>query len=143
MSPAFRPVLVVVAVLVLMLAFSGLRKANSPADGLPWRKDLHAAKQEAANAGKPVLLYFTATWCGPCQEMARDTWPRPEVAAALESVIPVKVDVDEHPDVAQSFDVAGIPRLQLLNPDGALGATREGFATADELIAFLRKREAR
>jgi thiol-disulfide isomerase/thioredoxin len=100
MSPAFRPVLVVLAVLALMLAFSGLRKANTPNDNLPWRKDLHAAKQEAAAGSKPLLLYFTATWCGPCQAMARETWPQPQVATALASVIPVKIDVDEHPDIA-------------------------------------------
>jgi protein disulfide-isomerase len=140
MSPAFRPVLVVLTVLVLMLAFSNFRKRATPHDNLPWRKDLNAAKQEAAAANKPLLVYFTATWCGPCQSMARDVWPQPQVATALGSVIPVKIDVDEHPDVARSFDVNAIPRLQLLHPDGAPGPTREGLITADQLVAFLQSR---
>jgi len=140
MSPAFRPVLVVLTVLVLMLAFSGLRKRAVPADNLPWRKDLNAAKQEAAAGNKPLLVYFTATWCGPCQSMAQDVWPKPEVATALQSVVPVKIDVDEHPDVAQSFNVNGIPRLQILHPDGAPGPSRVGLMSADELVAFLQSR---
>src|SRR3954463_5235168 len=140
MSPAFRPVLVVLAVLVLMLAFSGLRKHSAPPDNLPWRKDLNAAKQEAAASNKPLLLYFTASWCDPCQAMAREVWPQPQVATALESVIPVKIDVDEHPDIAQQFNLVGIPRLQLLRSDGTPGPTREGYTTAGELVAFLQSR---
>jgi thioredoxin-like negative regulator of GroEL len=140
MSPAFRPVFIVLTVLVLMLAFSSFRKRAAPHDNLPWRKDLNAAKQEAAAANKPLLVYFTATWCGPCQAMARDVWPQPQVAAALQSVVPVKIDVDEHPDVAGSFNVNSIPRLQLVHPDGAPGASREGLITADELAGFLQRR---
>lgn len=140
MSPAFRPVLLVLTVLVLILAFSGLRQRATPHDNLPWRKDLNAAKQEAAAANKPLLVYFTAAWCGPCQSMAREVWPQPQVAEALKSVVPVKIDVDEHPDVAQSFGVNGIPRFQILHPDGAPGPSREGFTSANELVAFLQSR---
>lgn len=140
MSSALRPVLVVLTVLVLMLALSGLRKHAAPPDNLPWRKDLQAAKQEAAAANKPLLLYFTATWCDPCQEMARQVWPQPKVAKALDAVLPVKIDVDQHPDLAGQFNVVGIPRLQLLHPDGTPGPTRVGFTTADEVVAFLGSR---
>jgi thiol:disulfide interchange protein len=140
MSSAARPVLVVLTVLVLMLAFSGLRKRPAPPDKLPWRKDLNAAKQEAAAGNKPLLLYFTASWCDPCQEMARRVWPQPQVARALEAVVPVKIDVEEHPDLANQFQIVGIPRLQLLHPDGTLGPTREGYTTTDELVEFLRSR---
>lgn len=138
MNPVFRPVLVVVTVLVLMLVLNARRNANIPDDHLPWRKDLDAAKREAVEANKPVLAYFTASWCDPCQAMKRQTWPDPRVATALQGVVPVKIDVDEQADVAKSFNLVGIPRLQLIGPDGTLGRSREGFVTADELVAFLR-----
>ena len=140
MSPAFRPVLVVLVVLVLMVAFAGLRKANAPQDTIPWRKDLQAAKAEAASGNKPVLAYFTAGWCPPCQEMQRQTWPDPRVAAALKDVVPVKIDVDQNGEAAMAFNVSSIPRLQLIHPDGTPGASREAFTTPDELIEFLRTR---
>ena len=140
MNPAFRPVLIVLGVLVLMMAFAGLRRANAPKDSIPWRKDLQAAKSEAATANKPVLAYFTATWCPPCQAMQRETWPDPRVAAALTNVVPVKIDVDQHPDVARDFGVSAIPRLQLIHPDGTPGATREAYTAPDELIEFLREK---
>ena len=138
MKPAFRPVLLVLVVLAVMLALRGLRNARTPHDDLPWRKDLNTAKQEAAAARKPVLVYFTAEWCPPCQEMHRVTWPDPRVADALQAVVPVKIDVDQQADVAMAFNVESIPRMQLLNTDGTPGPTREGFTSVDELVAWLK-----
>ena len=41
-----------------------------------WRSDLTAALENAAAQDKPVLAYFTAEWCPPCQIMKREVWPR-------------------------------------------------------------------
>jgi thiol:disulfide interchange protein len=138
MRPAFKPLLLVFGVLVILAGFSAYRRARFAHDSIPWRKDLQAAKAEAASSGKPVLAYFTASWCGPCQRMHEETWPDPRVAEALKQVVPVKIDVDQNSDVAMSFNVDGIPRLQMIQPDGAAGRSREGFATADELVKWLK-----
>jgi thioredoxin-like negative regulator of GroEL len=49
----------------------------------------------------------------------------------------VKIDVDEQPNVARDFNVDGIPRLQLISPDGSLGAAHIGFISADEILRWL------
>jgi thiol:disulfide interchange protein len=138
MRPAFRPLLLVLGVLVVLAGWNAYRRARFAHDSIPWRKDLQAAKAEAASSGKPVLAYFTAAWCGPCQRMHEETWPDPKVAAALNDVVPVKIDVDQNSDLAMSFNVNAIPRLQMIGPDGAPGRSREGFATADELVKWLK-----
>jgi thiol:disulfide interchange protein len=134
MRPAFRPLLIVFGVLVALVGWNAYRRAHLAHDNIPWRKDLQAAKAEAASSGKPVLAYFTATWCGPCQRMHEETWPDPKVAAALKDVVPVKIDVDEHSDVAMAFNVDGIPRLQMIGAEGTPGRSREVFAPADVLV---------
>ena len=137
MNSAFKPLIVVGVVVAGMIGLSFYRKATEPKETTPWRHSLAEAKQEAATKHKPVLAYFTATWCPPCQQLKRDTWPDPGVQAALDHVVPVKIDVDEHPDLAQEFGVTGIPRLQLIAPDGTLGGSRVGFMPPDELIRWL------
>jgi len=129
---------IVLGVLVVLAGWNVYRRGRAGHDTIPWRKDLQAAKAEAASSGKPVLAYFTATWCGPCQRMHEEVWPDPRVGAALQGVVPVKIDVDQNSDLAMSFNVNAIPRLQMIGPDGAPGRSREGFATADELVKWIR-----
>lgn len=138
MRPAFRPLVLVFGVMVVVAGWNAYRRGRVGHDNIPWRKDLRAAKAEAASSGKPVLAYFTATWCGPCQRMHEEVWPDQRVGAALGAYVPVKIDVDQNADVAMSFNVDGIPRLQVIGADGTPGRSREGFATADELVKWLK-----
>lgn len=61
----------------------------------------------------PVILYFTATWCQPCKMLS----PVMESFAIKheEKVNVVKIDVDEVPELAQKYDVRGVPSLILVD----------------------------
>jgi len=70
---------------------------------------------EVLNANDPVLVDFSATWCGPCKKLEPVVH---EIAAEYGGRLKVvKVDVDLSPGTAARFGVLSVPTL-LLFRDG-------------------------
>jgi thioredoxin 1 len=72
-------------------------------------------KSEVIESPLPVLIDFTAVWCGPCkmldpivQQLVQDWDGKVKVA---------KLDVDEDPNLAMEYNVMGVPTL-ILFKDG-------------------------
>ena len=68
-------------------------------------------KPEVLEATQPVLVDFTAMWCGPCKMLD------PVVKQLAEqwngTVKVMKLDVDDHPQLAMEYQVMGVPTLML------------------------------
>ena len=56
----------------------------------------------------PVLVDFTAAWCGPCK---RQSAILDQVAEASSDLLVCVVDVDASPELASRFGVRGMPTL--------------------------------
>ncbi len=76
------------------------------------------ALSQAKRENKPLVLDFTAEWCLPCQRMLKETFPDPLVAPLLSRCIFLKIDTDQHPEIAKKYGVTGLPDVRLLAPDG-------------------------
>ena len=64
---------------------------------------------EVLKAGRPVVVDFWATWCGPCKMVAPEL---EKLAAKYEGAVDVvKVDVDANPGLSQAFGIMSIPTI--------------------------------
>jgi thioredoxin 1 len=66
-------------------------------------------KKEVMEAEGPVLVDFWAAWCAPCRMVAPAVEKVAETYAGKAKV--GKLNVDEHPEIAQEFGIRSIPTL--------------------------------
>jgi thiol:disulfide interchange protein len=122
-----------------LFAIAGIGRLMSGRELIPWRNDLAAAQREAGTTHKPVFAYFTAQWCGPCQSLRHTTWADRAVANALQAYVPVKIDIDEHPDLAQRYAPSYIPAFVVLNGDGSVAKEQTGALSPEDFLAWLKR----
>jgi thioredoxin 1 len=89
-----------------------------------------------ASAGKPILLKFTAEWCGPCKMIQPQL---DEMSAKYEGkVVFVSVDVDVHGEFAQKHNIQAMPTIFILQ-DGVCVSEVVVGASIDKIRALLEK----
>ncbi len=78
-----------------------------------WGKE---AFEKAEIEGKPVLLTLTATWCHWCHVHDKENYSDKEVADFINNhFIPIKVDIDQRPDIKERYNLGGFPTIAFLN----------------------------
>ncbi len=110
-------------------------------------EDVEETVADASEAGRPVMLVYSADWCVTCRELERDTYPDPAVHRALgeANAILIKADVTDNDSedkaLLKKFGVIGPPALLFFNSDGEeLRQQRVvGFMGPEEFSAHIRR----
>jgi len=67
--------------------------------------------QEIIASEKPVLVDFSAEWCGPCKMMPPIL---KQVKDAMgDKVTIIKIDIDKNPSAASAYKVQSVPTLMI------------------------------
>jgi len=83
-----------------------------------------------------VLVDFYADWCGPCKMLAP---VHQEVKSVLKDEVKIiKINVDQHQDLASEFMVRGVPTV-LLFRKGKLLWRQSGVLSKNELVKIIKE----
>ena len=141
-SPLSLPLIYVLVVLGIFAACSTGKKHLSESSGVHFQKTINYDDILARSAAEhlPVVVYFTATWCGPCKVMDKYVFSDEELARRLNTeFISIKLDVDnpDYKDLVYIYDASALPTMVMVNQKGAELARRRGSLSISGVHRFL------
>lgn len=91
---------------------------------------------EMIQSDKPVLVDFSAEWCGPCKMMAPILKDVKQAIGDIATII--KVDVDKNPQAAGEYQIQGVPTL-ILFKNGKPLWRQSGVVQKSNLVSVIKK----
>lgn len=91
---------------------------------------------ELINSSTPVLVDFSAEWCGPCKMMKPVLQQLHQRMG--EKVRIIKIDIDQSPAAAQAYNVQSVPTLMLFQ-NGKILWRSSGVMQASQLESIIHR----
>ncbi|MCH2201191.1 MAG: thioredoxin family protein [Fuerstiella sp.] len=112
--------------------------SSGSAQGVKWLTSPPTALQQAGRTGRPLLMKFTADWCGYCKKMERTTFSDPlTVEIVHRGFVPLLIDADRHADLTRQLQVKGLPAILIVSADMTVMKRITGYQTTEKLLPKL------
>ncbi len=134
-------------ILLAVLSLGGLIgycEALPPGAEIEWREQWKSARQEAEQRGAPLLVDFTASWCGACGELDRKTFSHPRVVQESRRFVCVRIDLSPGQDtpakqaLLAGYGQPGLPLVVLHDSSGKPAERVTSFMEAEQMLAIMR-----
>ena len=150
------PAIIVVAVMVVGIVLakgSGHKQAPAPASTasvpaaaqdaaantqeIAWHQSLPEALAEAKQRKTLIVVDAYADWCHWCKKMDEDTFTNAEVQRRMKDFVPVRINTDNNPELAQRYGVTGLPTTLVLDATGKVQVSQSGYLPPQDYLQLL------
>lgn len=112
----------------------------APSNAIAWEADYDSAQRSASVSDKPILMYFTGSWCVPCRIMKRQVWADEQVTSLVnDNYVPVAIDIDNpaEQDIIARYKIQSTPVTIVADADGNVLDWRAGGISKDQFMDFI------
>lgn len=130
-----RPLVRLGFVSVFLFVRQGFAEDGTKIQWQPWSDSIF---EKAQREKRFVLLDLEAVWCHWCHVMDAQTYADPQVSALIRAhYLPVKIDQDSRPDLANRYEDYGWPATVVFNNDGSEIVKRQGYLPPKLMASML------
>lgn len=110
-----------------------------------WQSSYGEALAVSKSENKPIMVIFTADWCVFCKKLENQTFTNSQIVREINNnFVAVKINKDKETEIANDFNVGGIPDMYFLTPfdteaDLQIIARQLGFIEAKNLLPGLQQ----
>jgi thiol:disulfide interchange protein DsbD len=115
------------------------------AEGIRWSPYSEERVAAAVRENRPLILDFSADWCGPCQAMERKVFRDPEVIALSQAFVTLRMDLTysqpSQEAVLKRYQVRGVPTIVFLTKGGSevKGLRAESFVDTGPFLSKMKR----
>jgi len=128
---------VIVLAIVWIFAQSALQNRKPTESGIAFGSNIANALTQGQRLEKPVMVDVYTDWCTWCKKLDTDVYSRPDVNAALNDFVAVKVNPETDPEArafAEKMKVEGYPTILFLNAKGEEVHRSGGYVDGPEFV---------
>jgi thioredoxin-related protein len=98
------------------------------AEDVDWRSDYNAARKEAAEKGRPMVLDFGYESCAFCRKLDATTFRDSEIIKRLNgNFVALRIDIQKDPTLAEKLGLQKYPTVVFASPEGHILGKIEGY----------------
>jgi thioredoxin-related protein len=113
---------------VVLLAAPVCAQEAAGTQEIKWRYDYPAARKEAQETSRPLVIDFGTKNCFWCKKLDETTLRDPQVVSTMnERFIPLRIDAEQERNLAQFLRITSYPTVVLASSDGRILVTLEGY----------------
>jgi thioredoxin-related protein len=117
---------------VAVILLGCISRAGASAQEVAWRHDYAAARREAKETQRPIVMDFGTKSCIWCKKLDVTTFRDLAVVRQLnEQFIPVKIDAEQEAALAKALRIQTFPTLVFATPEGRILGRHEGYVEAE------------
>ena len=116
---------------ILAVALIPVLVRSLPAQEVRFARDYAAARVEALEKHRPIVVVLGTENCVWCRKLESTTLRDPGIVQTLtERFVVVHIEADRDPTIANALGISGYPAIVFANPEGKILGKHEGYVDA-------------